>query len=104
MPPKLGIHSKGSDAVAASMHSILVERTGGPGQPTFSSAVMAFVDTSGVTEALGFPVGTVAADVSTGASLLMNLKRAEILHRPALGSNSSVLSQSRLRPQYTAQE
>ena len=66
--------------------------------------VMAFVDTSGVTEALGFPVGTVAADVSTGASLLMNLKRAEILHRPALGSNSSVLSQSRLRPQYTAQE
>ena len=46
MPPKLGIHSKAVGAVAASMHSMLVERTGGSGQPTFNSAVMAFVDMS----------------------------------------------------------
>jgi hypothetical protein len=58
------------------MHSMLVERTGGSGQPTFNSAVMAFVDMPGVTQALGFAAGTVAADVSTGASLLMNMKRA----------------------------
>jgi hypothetical protein len=37
---------------------------------------MAFVDTPGVTQAIGFPAGTFAVDVSTGASLLMNMKRA----------------------------
>jgi len=62
--PKLGIHSKAADAVAASMHSMLVERTSGSGQPTFNSAVMAFVDMSGVTRALGFPAGTVAAELA----------------------------------------
>ena len=46
------------------MHSMLVERTGGSGQPTFNNAVMAFVEMSGVTRALGFPAGTVAAELA----------------------------------------
>jgi hypothetical protein len=62
--PKLCIHSKAADAVAASMHSMFVERTGGSGQLAFNSAVMAFVDMSGVTRALGFPAGTVAAELA----------------------------------------
>ena len=43
---------------------MLVERTSGSGQPTFNSAVMAFVGMSGVTRALGFPAGTVAAELA----------------------------------------
>ena len=62
--PKLGIYSKAADAVAASIHSMLVERAIGSGQPTFNSVVMAFVDMSGVTRALGFPAGTVAAELA----------------------------------------
>jgi len=45
---------------------------------------------SGVTQALGFPSGAVTADVSTGASLLMNMKRPSVQTAASCGKVSCI--------------
>jgi len=73
MPPKLGAHSKGDQAVASEMFQVLQDRTSG-GQCSFGGAVVAFADMPGVSSSLGFPVGTTSVDIATGAALLCNIK------------------------------
>ena len=81
------------------MHELLCAQTGGEGQCSFQDAVAAFIDMPEIPEALGFPSGTAACDIQTGAMLLSNMRAC---FTGSLSSNGTRFAEQRRIAEATA--